>query len=128
MKYCPYCGSELPGLSAAFCTECGKALADENHKNEEDSGIRKKKAPAKKQRKEKREAGRKKNIAVCREPDSDTQEEPSEDYDGYYDDVRPADEGSRREELDKELIKKIVLLAVVVLVVAGACVALMYLL
>ena len=50
-----------------------------------------------------------------------------DDYDGYYDDVRPFDEGGGREEIDKALVKKIILVVVCVLLIAGACVALMYL-
>lgn len=50
-----------------------------------------------------------------------------DDYDGYYDDVRPIDEGGRREEIDKALVKKIILVVACVLLIAGACVALMYL-
>ena len=50
-----------------------------------------------------------------------------DDYDGYYDDVRPFDEGGGREEIDKALVKKIILVVASVLLIAGACVALMYL-
>ena len=27
MKYCPYCGADLPKEDAAFCMECGKQLS-----------------------------------------------------------------------------------------------------
>ena len=50
-----------------------------------------------------------------------------DDYDGYYDDVRPFDEGGGREEIDKTLVKKIILVVACVLLIAGVCVALMYL-
>ena len=49
-------------------------------------------------------------------------------YDGYYDDVRPVDEGHEREGNDKELIKKIAIIIGVLFVVIAACVALMYVL
>ena len=46
-------------------------------------------------------------------------------YDGYYDDVLPSDEGHQQEGLDKELLKKIILLVVGVLVISGICVVFM---
>ena len=49
-------------------------------------------------------------------------------YDGYYDDIRPVDEGHEREGVDKELIKKIAIIICVLFVVIAACVALMYVL
>ena len=54
--------------------------------------------------------------------------EPEDDYDGYYDDVLPADEGRFSEGIDRGLVKKIVLIIGVVLLVVGACVLMMYLL
>ena len=49
------------------------------------------------------------------------------DYDGYYDDIIPADTSSAvKQGLDKAVIKKIVLLVVGVVVVIGLCVVLMY--
>lgn len=26
MKYCPYCGADLPGSAVSFCSECGKSV------------------------------------------------------------------------------------------------------
>ena len=26
MKYCPYCGADIPDGAVSFCAECGKAL------------------------------------------------------------------------------------------------------
>ena len=52
----------------------------------------------------------------------------ADDYDGYYDDILPADEGHDSEGLDGELVKKIVLLFVAVFFIIGLCVALMYVL
>ncbi len=49
-------------------------------------------------------------------------------YDGYYEDVHPADEGERREGIDTELVKKIALLSSAALLIIGACVLLMLLL
>ena len=53
---------------------------------------------------------------------------PEDDYDGYYDDVLPIDEGRFNEGLDKGLIKKILYIIITVLLVVGACVMMMYLL
>lgn len=51
-----------------------------------------------------------------------------EDYDGYYDDILPVDEGRFSEGIDRELVKKIVLIIGMVLLIVGACVMMMYLL
>lgn len=49
-----------------------------------------------------------------------------EDYDGYYDDVQPAKEKVRKKEVDKDLIKKIALVAVGGIVVVGFCIFIMF--
>lgn len=54
--------------------------------------------------------------------------EQEDDYDGYYDDVLPADEGHFSEGIDRGLVKKIILLIGMVLLVVSACVLIMYLL
>lgn len=51
-----------------------------------------------------------------------------DDYDGYYDDILPADEGCYSEGIDRGLVKKIVLIIGMVLLIVGACVMMMYLL
>lgn len=54
-------------------------------------------------------------------------EPPAEDgYDGYYDDRLPIDEGHRRDGLDKGIIKKVAALVLCLLVVIGACLAILY--
>lgn len=53
---------------------------------------------------------------------------PEDDYDGYYDDILPADEGRFNEGFDRGLVKKIVLIIGMVLLIVGACVMMMYLL
>lgn len=53
---------------------------------------------------------------------------PEDDYDGYYDDILPADEGRYSEGIDRGLVKKIVLIIGMVLLIVGACVMMMYLL
>lgn len=50
------------------------------------------------------------------------------DYDGYYNDILPADEGRFSEGIDRELVKKIFVIIGMVLLIMGACVMMMYLL
>ena len=54
------------------------------------------------------------------------EEEPIVDdgYDGYYDDVLPPDLDREKEGLDKELIKKVVLVGIGAFVIISMCVAL----
>lgn len=47
------------------------------------------------------------------------------DYDGYYDDVKPMQETSRKQEVDKELVKKIALIAVIGVTIIGLAIVLM---
>lgn len=48
-------------------------------------------------------------------------------YDGYYDDIVPADTtNTAKQGLDKDVIKKIILLAAGVAAVIGLCVVLLY--
>lgn len=54
--------------------------------------------------------------------------EPEDDYDGYYDDILPADEGRFGDGIDRGLVKKIVLIIGAVFLIVGACVLMMYLL
>ena len=58
------------------------------------------------------------------------EEEPivSDGYDGYYDDILPPDLDREKEGLDKELIKKVVLVGIGVFVIISMCVALLYVL
>ena len=69
MKYCPYCGADIPDDAVSFCAECGKAL------------------PA---------------------------------------NLLPVDHGKERFETDSAPIKKIIVLAIGVLVVIGLCVLMLY--
>lgn len=54
--------------------------------------------------------------------------EQEDDYDGYYDDILPADEGRFGDGIDRGLVKKIILIIGVVFLIVGACVLMMYLL
>lgn len=124
MKFCPYCGADLVDSTVSFCSECGKELPkeqkDERPVSEEESQSRK---PKKKRNRKwiKRRKAKK-------EPEVEQVQPQDEGYDGYYDDVLPMDDGIQREGIDKELIKKVVLVVVGVLLVVVACVAIMYLL
>lgn len=116
MKYCPYCGAVLPDSAVSFCPECGKSLP-ENSPSAPTKPPKEKK-PRKKTQKSKPTPKKRAKV-----------EQPSEDdYDGYYDDHIPIDEGHRRDGLDKGIIKKVVALVLCLLVVIGACVAILYIL
>lgn len=133
MKYCPYCGGELSSPQASFCTECGEPLSAETPdaltgtKNSRKQREKQRERPQK-CKKKKRTAGRPARQAAPADAEQEPAQTKEEDYDGYYDDVLPWDEGGGREELDKDVVKKILLLVAGVLLVAVACVALMYLL
>lgn len=119
MKYCPYCGADLIEDAVSFCAECGKQLP---------AGKTQKEKP--KDRPEIKKASKKKKKKPIKHTESSIEVETVVDdgYDGYYDDVRPIDEGREREGVDKELIKKIAIIIGVLFVVIAACVALMYVL
>lgn len=131
MKYCPYCGTDLPKEDAAFCMECGKQLSVK----EENPGTEQAPAPAKpkksKQAKKKREKKSKQPKEKKRKTETlpEVVGEPVDDgYDGYYNDVLPPDLDREKEGLDKELIKKIVALCVSVIFIIGICIVMMYVL
>ena len=119
MKYCPYCGADLIEDAVSFCAECGKQLP---------AGKVQKEKP--KENPEIKKASKKKKKKPVKKVDSSIEVETVVDdgYDGYYDDIRPVDEGHEREGIDKELIKKIAIIISVLFVVIAACVALMYVL
>lgn len=126
MKYCPYCGSVLPDTDVLFCPECGKKLSSRERQK---VSAQKPEKQLKKNRKSNPEKKEDLQYATL-QPDGGSTEDSSkseEGYDGYYDDVCPSDEGSQSEGIDKETLKKIVLLAVGVLFTIGICVTFMYL-
>lgn len=73
---------------------------------------------------------RNKNQEKNNSPQTSENKEPTVDdgYDGYYDDILPPDIGQAKEGLDKELIKKVIFVGVVVFVVISLCVVLLYVL
>lgn len=79
-----------------------------------------KKPPAKKKKPQNRQ---KKEHEMDFVPRPDPQDE---NYDGYYDDVRPDDSGHAKERLDPELIKRIALIAAGALVLIIFSIFIMY--
>ena len=116
MKYCPYCGADLIEDTVSFCAKCGKQFPASKHHKEKPKDKFKVK-PATKHKPAKTQ---KNSIEV--------ESVVNNIYDGYYDDIRPIDEGHELEGVNKELIKKIVTIIAVLFVVIIACVALMYVL
>lgn len=158
MKYCPYCGTVLVDGAVSFCMECGKKLPVSKKKQDipeksnqsEQQGKSKPQQEKKSRRTQKTKPLHGEKVKE-REVDktSERQIKPLEplqrpkqqsespavmssisedDYDGYYDDILPVDEGRFSEGIDRELVKKIVLIIGMVLLIVGACVMMMYLL
>ena len=114
MKYCVYCGAVLPGGAVSFCPECGNALPQMKDAEKREVPLQK----------EKRENG---EFPVTTGQHQFADEElPEEGYDGYYDDILPEDADLQREGIDTALVWKIAALIAGLLVIVGACIALMY--
>ena len=123
MSYCPYCGADLPDGAFSFCPVCGNPLSESGRRQEQEK--RKQRNPKAGPRKKKKKRSRrgkphKRSPRLKRDP-------ADEEYDGYYDDVLPSDDGEIRQGLDKNMMKRIAGLLVGVLVAIIACVAIMYL-
>lgn len=135
MKFCPYCGADLLKEDAAFCVECGKQLSAAEevpspapNTNSQHSAQPNEQKASKKDSKKRRKPKQKKEKAQ-EAPLPEIEGEPVDDgYDGYYNDVLPPDLDREKEGLDKELIKKISILAVAVIFIIGLCVVMMYVL
>lgn len=132
MKYCPYCGTDLPKEDAAFCMECGKQLyvKEEQPVTEQAPAPAKPKKPkqAKKKSEKKAKPPKEKKKRKAETPPKVVGEPVDDGYDGYYNDVLPPDLDREKEGLDKELIKKIVALCVSVVFIIGICIVMMYVL
>ena len=99
MKYCPYCGAALPDGAVSFCPECGENLpnmTEEREKKHEQSATdpdtateNRKAAPKKVKQKRKQKEPQ--------EQDTESYSAQDDGYDGYYDDVLPADAGRLNE-------------------------------
>ena len=68
------------------------------------------------------------SVEPAKEPEQISETGPEVDYDGYYDDILPADEGRFSEGMDKNLIKKVIVILGVVLLIVALCVGMMYML
>ena len=133
MKFCPYCGAELVNGAASFCSECGKSLPNNSERQTEtreqrgssSGGRRRSSHPATRQKT--RKPPEKKKTARTTEAEKSVSQ-PADGYDGYYDDVLPVDVNRQREGMDKNLIKKVALIAGGVLLIIVLCLAALYLL
>lgn len=141
MKYCPFCGADLLSPDVSFCAECGKQLpagsAPQTESTSRPQPVENPQNPKKKLApvKPKREPKEKVNSSIEGPPterlsSQSGEEEPAAPdpyagYDGYYDDIVPADAGAVRPGMDREMIKKIILLVVGALLLIGLCVVLM---
>lgn len=120
MKFCPYCGASLMGGAVSFCVECGKHLPTRETKSvrsppAKPQGKRKAPPPVKRKADMRRPVKGKHPNPVQAEksaPPKRRRNPMDVNYDGYYDDVQPADAGQQGERMDPELIKRIVLLIV----------------
>lgn len=125
MKYCPYCGADLPDRAVSFCTECGKRLSQVKNiqKNRKTNGVvvgkdvEKKRGTLPPKLRKNSDSG-----------DRSTPSSKADGYDGYYDDVLPSDAGKLGEEIDTGLIKKVAVVIGVMLLIIVLCVVAMYLL
>ena len=129
MKYCPYCGAELFEKTASFCTECGREISVGNAADDITKKEQNEKTHAKnKKQKRSKIAFAKRKMALLEEERIPEQPKLRNDYDGYYSDVIPSDYNHEKEVVNKGLIKKIAVIAGVMLLIIGLCVVAMYLL
>lgn len=132
MKFCPYCGADLLESNVLFCSNCGKKLPP--HEAGLTEPLTEDMRPASQVPEEETYKGKKKEDrkkkAPKKKPVQPIEETKPEDdgYDGYYDDVLPPDMDRTREGVDKELVKKIMILGVSVLLIISLCVVMMYML
>ena len=117
MKYCPYCGTEITDSTVSFCAECGEKLEnlqDTQPKKERKRRFFKKRA----------DRGVKTEEKAPVEEHPDEQAEVQEnDYDGYYDDIVPQDSNMIQQTVDKDLIKRLVMVGAGFITVIGVCIA-----
>jgi hypothetical protein len=124
MKFCPYCGVVLTDNAAPFCAECGQELPTGNAPQTES----KRQKSARTQPGKPSKVPKPKKQQKCRKKTSQTETVPILDdgYDGYYDDIMPDDNGKVKEGLEAGLVKRIILVAVGVLVIIALAVLAMY--
>jgi len=114
MKFCSFCGAPLAGSAVSFCSECGKRVqkkAERKAPSIRNLRIKGKLFATRLDKPNYEEADD--SIYKSEEIPADTQEtappiDPQDvNYDGYYNDVLPEDEGYIRERIEPELIKRI---------------------
>lgn len=126
MKYCPYCGAGLLDGAASFCTECGKALPTGSldrplsRKSSSHSPTRKRRPLS--------SSHRKQNTGAKDSEKPTEHSAPEDGYDGYYNDILPADAGRQREGIDSSLVKRLAAIGAGVILVIGLCITALYLL
>ena len=132
MKYCSNCGVSLTGSAASFCSECGKRVSKK---------VEKKARAAQKPPKKRSLFAPRTEESNCEESEENIHESEEiqteaqvdvrsvglqdVNYDGYYNDVLPEDEGYIKEKIEPELIKRIALIVGVMLLVVILSVLLM---
>lgn len=147
VSFCMECGKKLPmkdeesGISQNNDNEADQETAKSGieSQKEKTSGKRSQKSsqkrnvtrskeqPAKKKRRMSELPEEKSQSAEpAKEPEQILETGPEDDYDGYYDDVLPADEGRFSEGMDKNLIKKVIVIIGAVLLIVALCVGMMY--
>lgn len=91
---------------------------------------KRKNVPTRNKKKSKKEkpAKQKKNKKEKKAPKEIIDEPVDDGYDGYYNDVLPPDLDRVKEGLDKELVKKVVAVAVGVIFIISMCVVMLYVL
>ena len=153
MKYCPYCGTEVINGAVSYCFECGKKLpvagqaalatemadipAKSRHKCTrqkrpkflKEKPPKQEKAPKKEKSPKKEKLTRKQKIKK-KKPEKKIPQPMGalvdDGYDGYYDDVLPPDVDRVKDGVDKDLVKKIIILGAGVTIVISMCVLLLY--
>ena len=150
VSFCMECGKKLPikdeenGISqnndhneatpkaAGFGMQSRKEKADGKHSQKSsqkrnDTRV-KERTTKKKRRLSELPEEEDRTIEPTKEPGQISETDPKDDYDGYYDDILPADEGRFSEGLDKNLIKKVIGIIGAVLLIVALCVLMMYML
>ena len=138
MRTCPKCSAIIKHNRASRCPECGYLLPRERKTvgNHEIRNSREAAAPDKaakkpmsgrrsKEKEPRRPKVARKSDRIRITPDME-RSNGDDSYDGYYDDVLPADDGEYRQGLDRKTAMNIVYLLIGVAVVVGICIAMLY--
>lgn len=133
MKFCPYCGADLLDADVLFCAHCGKKLPPHEASiteplTEEMRPMSQEPTSETYRDKKKKKTKPKRNEKKSRAMPTEEPVPVDDGYDGYYNDVLPPDMDRTRDGIDKELVKKIVILGVSVLLIISLCVVMMYML